>query len=284
LKGVCVPELPEVETIARQLRRVLRNRRIVSADLPTGKLPLHGDPLRFPEALRGIMCTDVTRSGKSIVLHLVSRRCLVFHLGMTGKFLLTPSVLEAPAHTHLVLNLQGRNKLLFCDPRRFGSLHVVNHAGCKDLLEQRASGIDPLSRRFTLSRFSEVLSGGARIKPFLLNQHRVSGLGNIYVSECLFQAGIHPLRIVDSLTKKESVALFVAIKQTVRNATACGGTSISDFCDLYGRPGSYQHHLTVYGRGGDPCVSCGALITSASIAGRTSYFCPHCQPEPVRLR
>ena len=276
-----MPELPEVETIVRQLRRALRGKHIVGFELPSGKLPLAVDKSRFPDGPLGMKCLTASRSGKSILLRLAPRGSLVFHLGMSGKMLLSPPATAQPAHTHIVCEFAGGSRLFFSDPRRFGSVHLLDEDALRSLLNDRASGIEPLSRRFTLRRFKHLLIGGACIKSFLLNQHKIAGIGNIYASECLFRAGIHPQRTIDSLSSAEVTALFYAIQHILREAVSNGGTSVSDFCDLYGQPGRHQRHLRVYGRSQEPCRICGTPISVLRFAGRASFFCGSCQPAGV---
>ena len=276
-----MPELPEVETIVRQLRRALRGKRIVGFELPSGKLAVAVDRSKFPEGPLGTRCITASRSGKSILLHLAPRGFLVFHLGMSGKMLLSPPVKAEPAHTHIVCAFAGGSMLLFSDPRRFGSVHLLDEGALRILLRRRASGIEPLSRRFTLRRFRDLLIGRACIKSFLLNQHKIAGIGNIYASECLFRAGIHPHRTVDSLSTTEATALFYAIQHELKEAVSNGGTSVSDFCDLYGRPGRHQQYLRVYGRSREPCRICRTPVSMLRIAGRASFFCGSCQPAVV---
>jgi len=276
-----MPELPEVETITRQLKRNLSGRRVSRIDFPSGKLRLNVRPPRLRRGIVGLECADVRRDGKAIILAFESGASLIFRLGMTGKLLLSPPVRGKPAHTHLEVRFEARS-LFFSDARRFGSLSLLPAEKTGTDSEPPPGALDPTSRTFTLSRFKKLLKGKARIKTFLLDQGKISGLGNIYVNECLFRAGIDPRRRLESLVEGEAEALYTSIRRVLREAIRNRGTTISDFCDAYGRPGRHQRELAVYGRSGEPCPRCRAPVIRVLLGGRATYLCETCQPpEPT---
>ncbi len=277
-----MPELAEVETVARGLRP-LEGRRIVSVWF--GKTDFIAEPQRLAALLPGTCLASVNRRGKLLLLELQPQApavgasgetfWLLIHLGMTGQLVLRdPSQPLAP-HTHVRFALDDGRELRYVDVRRFGRMRI---ATVEELAEIVAPlGADPLEvsedefrRRLSASR--------ARVKSILLDQGVLRGLGNIYADESLWWAQIHPLRRGAELSAEELGRLWRSIRNVAREAIRLRGTSVSDYVDANGQPGGYQKRLRVYRRTGRPCRRCWAPIERIVVAGRGSHFCPQCQP------
>lgn len=280
-----MPELPEVETVVRGLRASLPGRRILSVRL--GKTDFIDDPVALGEQLPGRKVLAVERIGKFICIELARESestadlHWLVHLGMTGRLAVrSPNEPVAP-HTHGFFELDDGNELRYTDIRRFGRMLLVPSAGLPEF--QSRLGYDALfvsAREFA----GQVQRRRARIKAFLLDQKALRGMGNIYADESLWRARIHPARLAASLSAEEIARLHQAMGRVLRAAIKLGGSSISDFLDAEGKPGSYQMRHRVYGREGEKCYRCGARIQRIIVAGRSSHFCPRCQPAPRKRR
>jgi formamidopyrimidine-DNA glycosylase len=261
-----VPELPEVETVVRTLAPKLPGRTIVSAEF-TSPFVTPGDREQLACELAGRRIRSVGRHGKFIVIE-VDRGVLVVHLGMTGKLLL-----DAPLtpHSHGVLHLDS-GTLVYDDPRQFGRIEFG------ESLPARVAVLGPEPLGVTVEEFLARLRGRkARIKPLLLNQRFLRGLGNIYADEALFRAGIHPRAIASRLSRRRAAELHQVIRELLELAIAHGGSSISDYVDAEGRKGSFQMLHQVYAREGKPCIVCSAPIRRILVAQRGTHYCPRCQ-------
>jgi len=269
-----MPELPEVETIVRQLQPRLAGRRIVSLRIFDPKLET-GKKNELP----GRRILTVTRLGKQVCLELSGRNkqdrklWLLFHLRMTGR-LLIESCTAGQNEKHLRARMAlDRGSLLFYDMRRFGRILVLDSAQ-----EALPGGIDPLSGRFTSRKLAELSAGSSQeIKPWLLRQDRLVGLGNIYASEILFASGIDPRRQAGGLKDEELRRFHRQIRKILRLAIEKCGTTFSDFQDSRGRTGSFQRLLSVYGKAGQPCPECSRSIQRIVQQQRSTFFCPACQ-------
>ncbi len=283
-----MPELPEVETVVRSLRRSLphagRPAGVVRAELR------HDGMLKFgrehwPE-LAGCELAEIGRAGK--YLWLTCRRGprawrLMLHLGMSGQLTLEPAEAPPAPHTHAVFHLQDGRQLRFRDPRRFGRIGVAAlgdaaAAGGPAREEERRLGIPPGREPLEVSEreFIAMFRGrSAPVKNALMNQRLLRGLGNIYADESLFRAGISPR--ARRLGAARLRRLRLAVRQVLREAIRAGGSSIADYVDSSGRRGWFQLRHRVYGRAGQPCPRCGAPIRRLVLAGRSAHFCPHCQ-------
>jgi len=284
-----MPELPEVETVARGLRRTIVGRRILSVRL--GKTDFIDDPAALEQYLPGRQIEAVERYGKFMLLRLspvigVGRMdangdgtpaALLVHLGMTGQIAPIPAAQPREKHTHACFLLDDNRELRYTDPRRFGRLAFLSAGPLA--AELRGFGADPLE--ITAAEFlKQTRSRRARIKALLLDQTFLRGVGNIYADESLWRAKIHPARLGATLKKEQTKTLLRVLRETLRNAIVMRGSSISDFLDAEGQPGEYQQHHRAYGREGKCCYRCGQVIRRAIVAGRSSYFCPKCQPAP----
>ncbi len=284
-----MPELPEVETIARGLARRVTGDVIESVWLGKKPEPLKSSAREIAAALDGARISAVRRMGKHIVFDLerngvartpsaaktrlpqtTAKAQFIVHLGMTGSLQVSEPQAELPKHTHAIARLASGRELRFVDPRRFGRLSVTSRG------DFDTTGIEPLE--IDLDRFISLFRGRKTpIKSALLNQKLLRGVGNIYADESLFRAGIRPRRRASTITREQFVKLLAAIQEVLREAIALGGSSISDYVDANGDEGFFQLQHRVYGREGEPCLLCKAPIKRVVIAGRSSHYCPKCQ-------
>jgi formamidopyrimidine-DNA glycosylase len=276
-----MPELPEVETVARGLAAVLPRRRITHVSL--GMTDFVENPEALSRNLPGCQIEGVRRYGKYLVLHLAPTNgfgfsgCLLVHLGMTGQFVIEPAEAPLPPHTHVVLTLDDGHRLRYTDVRRFGRLVLVTPENLHARLARL--GADPLE--LSEAEFCARLAcRRARVKALLLDQHTLRGLGNIYADESLWHARIHPASPAWQLGRKQLARLYRAVQRVLHEAIGCRGSSISNYRDAAGQMGSYQRRHRVYGREGKPCFRCHTKICRTLVAGRSSYYCPRCQRAP----
>ena len=279
-----MPELPEVETVARGLQREVVGRRILSVTL--GKTDFIDNPEMLEGELPGRTIVRVERYGKFLLLRLSPGEeakpdegevALLVHLGMTG--LLLPREVSVPQakHTHVVMPLDDGRELRYVDPRRFGRMAYL--AGEVLSRELQRFGADPLEAG--LEEFARrIQQRKARIKALLLDQSVLRGVGNIYADESLWRAKIHPAQLGARLKRPQVQLLYRKLQEILKKAIVLRGSSISDFLDADGMPGEYQQHHRVYGREGQPCLRCKTPIRRVSVAGRSSYYCPDCQKMP----
>jgi formamidopyrimidine-DNA glycosylase len=276
-----MPELPEVETVVRGLRATLPGRRIVSVQL--GKTDFMEDPGAIERELPGRMVETVERRGKFLIVWLAprnrgnARAGLMVHLGMTGQLVTQPAAQPATKHTHAFFCLDDGRELRYVDIRRFGQMAVVDQAALDERLG--SLGAEPLEvgeEDFA----ARLRSRQARVKALLLDQHVLRGIGNIYADESLWRARIHPARLGSKLTRGDIARLYRAIRWVLLRAIELRGSSISDYLDAEGRRGEFQRLHRAYGRKGKSCFRCGEKIRRATVAGRSSYYCPRCQSAP----
>ena len=271
-----MPELPEVETVRRDLRE-LRGETFSSCRVSLPRIVTTPAPRQFCRLLKGGTIQNVNRRGKYIIFSLDTGREFIAHLGMTGALLFHGPRDPQARHTHAVFRFESGRELRYVDPRQFGELAVVPAGQYGPLKSLARIGPEPLERSFTVNELAARLASSAKVKAALMDQGRIAGIGNIYSDEMLFRAGINPLRSANSLSHAELVALHRAMREVLRGAIARRGTSVDNFMDARGRPGSYQFHHMVYGKEGEPCPVCGAPIRRVKVSGRSSYFCPKCQ-------
>jgi formamidopyrimidine-DNA glycosylase len=272
-----MPEMPEVETIARQLRKTILGKRIVDvklSGLPLRK-PVAGD---FSAMVCGRRITSIHRRGKYLLVELAPKAILLIHLGMSGRILYLERSSEDIRHVHAVFRFSDSTALEYRDPRRFGLLSAYEVQEIAQIPELLCLGMDPLDRSFTGKRVASFLCKSRKtIKDFLLDQRIIAGLGNIYVCEALFAARIHPIRRCDTVNPEEASRLASAIQKVLRTAIKNNGTSFSDFLGADGKRGGNQQFLTVFQKDGTPCVRCKTLIQRIRQGNRSSFFCPKCQ-------
>ena len=269
-----MPELPEVETIARGLAKRVAGQVIEAVWLGSKPEPFKPSASEIAATLQSKKILDVRRAGKHIVFELASQNGSahpaqwIVHLGMTGSLLVCPPDSEVAKHTHAIVKLSSGRELRFVDPRRFGRLSVIE--------KFEAPGAEPLAIRF--EDFARLFHGRKTpIKSALLNQKLLSGVGNIYADEALFRAGVRPRRRAAALNRDELHRLHASLKRVLREAIRLGGSSISDYVDANGDEGFFQLKHHVYGREGKPCLVCRTPIKRVVIAGRSSHYCPKCQ-------
>ncbi len=286
-KDTPMPELPEVEYVARQLRQTLIGRTITDVRVNWARTVAHPDAQTFCAELPGAEALRIDRRAKFLLIYLSGEQTLVIHRRMTGNLLIFPPANDGEAweivpdmHARVVFLLDDGRRLVFTDPRKFGRVALYPLAELASALS--GLGLEPLSEAFTLEAFAKLLAGRARqIKPFLLDQSQVAGIGNIYADEALFRAGIHPLRRADSLTREEVARLHEAIQAVLELGIEHGGTSFSRHQDIWGQAGWNREHLQVYDREDAPCLRCGTPLVRMVIAQRSAHFCPTCQPMAV---
>jgi formamidopyrimidine-DNA glycosylase len=282
-----MPELPEVETIARGLDKRVTGDAIDSVWIGSRKQPLKSPAAEIAAALEGKKIVRVHRAGKHIVLDLEKRTAhskkpraasvrqqnehtqWIVHLGMTGRLVVCDPAAEMAKHTHLVAKLASDREIRFVDPRMFGKLSV--HTAGFD-----PGGVEPLE--VGVEQFLALFRGRKTpIKSALLNQKLLRGVGNIYADESLFRAGIRPRRRAASLTREDLRRLYGSVQEVLREAIALGGSSISDYVDADGEEGFFQLQHRVYGREGELCLKCRTAIKRVVLVGRSSHYCPECQ-------
>jgi formamidopyrimidine-DNA glycosylase len=274
-----MPELPEVETIRRQLAPHLEGRTLARVEILDPRWTRPDSPRRVERELRGAVVERLERSGKYLVWRLSGDRHLLTHLRMTGTLLIDPPV--EPAHTRVRFQFDGGRRLVYVDPRRFGTGHLLHgRAACDGYFETRI-GIEPFTAEFTADHLFRLTRGRrAPIKAFVLDQRRLAGVGNIYADEALFRAGIHPLRPAGRLTRAQLDRLRIAIEESLQAGIDAKGASIDDFRHVDGARGSFQDRFLVHRRAGEPCPRCGATVRKIVAAGRGTYVCERCQSRP----
>ncbi len=284
-----MPELPEVETICRDLNQKLLNIKIVQADVFLPKI-VRNPSNYFKEKLVGASFDKVTRRGKLIIFEINNGLFLLIHLKMTGQLIykqngeITAGGHSEPTndfklpnkHSHIILEFENGGKLFYNDLRQFGYLQIVDTTELKKI--KAKFGYEPFGSDFTFSTFEKLVKGKKKnVKAFLLDQKMVTGLGNIYVDEVLFAAGVSPLRTINTLNSQELKRVYEKIKTVLKNAIDNRGTTFNNYVDASGNKGNFTKLLKVYGRGWKPCVVCGKNLKKGKIAGRGTVYCEVCQ-------
>jgi formamidopyrimidine-DNA glycosylase len=264
-----MPELPEVETIARTLRPDLVGKTILDANLRWPRTLATPSPHQFKSMIKGQKVIEVGRRAKYLIIRLTDYHLLI-HLRMSGDLLIIKGKIKPEKHDRLVLKLSDQTSLAFNDTRKFGRVWLTAHP--QEVLGKL--GLEPLSKTFTAQWLHAALHKKHRqLKPLLLDQTFLAGLGNIYTDECLHIARLHPLRASDSITAKQAAALHEAIRKVLREGIRRNGASI----DWVYRGGEFQNYFRVYDREGEPCPVCGATIKRITVGQRGTHFCPRCQ-------
>ena len=282
-----MPELPEVETILQSMKSVLEGQTLSSIDVnrPDLRLP-------FPQGLSTIPLHQpiirLRRRAKYILIDFQHDWTILIHLGMSGRLFINHAGENLPPrkHEHLVLWTENKHRIALVDPRRFGMVCLFQTKQEEQQPQLAHLGIEPLSDHFTAQTLAEALATTRMpIKNALLDQHRIVGLGNIYVCEALFKACIHPQRAANSLDKKDMKCLHGFIVEILQEAIAAGGSTLRDYVHTDGQPGAFQNLHLVYGREGECCPICLTKGRSVSVqritqSSRSTFFCPHCQKNP----
>lgn len=279
-KHSAMPELPEVEMVARHLRALIAGRTFIKAQLLRPGLAPETTPRQFAQWLKNARVEEVTRRGKHILAHLSNGRTWITHLRMTGRFVYGGLDLEPPPHTHAAFWLDNGQKLLFADQRHFGLMMVVGRGELEHVAHLSKLAPEPFDAAFTASYLYETLKRSKQaIKLFLLDQTKVVGLGNIYAAEALHRAKINPELPANKLSKPRTEILYREIVSVLNEAIEAGSTLETDPREVYGRysDGAYEDSWRVYEREGLPCLTCAAAIRRLAQGGRSTYFCPRCQ-------
>ena len=276
-----MPELPEVETIRRQVAPLVEGRALERLEISDPRWCAPLAPHEVAAATEGRRVERLARRGKYLIVELSDEVFLLLHLRMTGTLLYDPPA-DAP-YSRVRVVLDDGHELRFCDPRRFGTGELaLGHDALRAFLDARL-GVEPLGDGFTTDRLRELARGRrAPVKAFLLDQRRVAGVGNIYADEALHRARIHPLRPVGSLKRDQLAALRDAVVASLEAGIDAGGATIDDFRHADGVSGSFQDEFLVHRRRGEPCPACGGEIVKFVAAGRGTYACETCQPRPRR--
>lgn len=274
-----MPELPEVETVKRTLNLLVAGKTI---DHVTVRLPRiiqkPADIHLFEVYLQGQTIHGIERRGK-FLRFILDDYVMVSHLRMEGRYGLYGSEEPLEPHTHVVFTFTDGTELRYKDVRQFGTMHLFPKG--EDLLQPPLNklGLEPLDDAFTFEAFcGAIAKRTTKIKPLLLNQEYIVGIGNIYVDESLFQAGIHPEREANSLSSEELKLLHEAIIRTLRDSVEVGGSSVKSYVNGQGEIGLFQHQLKIYGRKSEPCTKCGSEIRKTVVGGRGTHICVKCQP------
>lgn len=287
-----MPELPEVETVRSQLVIVLKNKKINGLEIRKPKL-IKGSILSFKRNVVGLKIIGVRRRGKLLIINLSNNCSLLIHLKMTGQLVYrNKKILKVGGHpikdgakdlpnkySHVIFNISGGGELFFNDLRQFGYLKLVKTNELEKIFRESKIGPEPLGRSFVLQAFKELLKNKSKskIKPLLMDQTFVAGIGNIYAAEVCFSSKVDPRRLVSSLSTKEVNDLYKHIVRILKLAIKKQGTSSKNYVDAYGNPGTYVPMLKVYGRQGKKCLKCKNEIQSLKLTGRGTNYCSKCQ-------
>ncbi|MFP4017088.1 MAG: bifunctional DNA-formamidopyrimidine glycosylase/DNA-(apurinic or apyrimidinic site) lyase [Halanaerobiales bacterium] len=273
-----MPELPEVETIVTGLRELIVDHIIQLVIVREKNIIAYPSVDEFITELSERKIVAVDRRGKYILIRIEGQKTLVVHLRMTGRLLVKPTAIDYDRHTHVIFRLNNEIDLRFHNVRKFGRMYLVDTDDYSPARGLATLGPEPLSEEFTLEWFKEKISKRkSNIKSLLLKQTFLAGLGNIYVDEVLFEAGISPERKSDSLSLSEVKKIYYAIRTILKRGVEAGGTSFSDYLNAKGEKGNFQNELRVYQQEDKECPKCGNKIIKKKIAGRGTHFCPTCQ-------
>jgi formamidopyrimidine-DNA glycosylase len=279
-----MPELPEVETIRRQLAPLVNGRSLEQIEILDARWCMPLEVGEFADALVGRVIERLERRGKYLLWELAGEAYLLMHLRMTGTLLWEPPGAADPPYTRVRIRIGGQ-RVVFADPRRFGTGQLALGAEALERFLAARIGVEPLGPQFTGPLLRELARGRrVAIKPFLLDQRHIAGVGNIYADEALFRAGIHPLRAAGALRPRQ----YARLRDTVVEALSAGidarGATIDDFRDTDGARGSFQNSFLVHRRAGEPCPVCGRTVRKLVVGGRGTYVCERCQPRPRLVR
>jgi len=267
-----VPELPEVETIKRDLERVVSEKKIKDIEISVGKLIKEPRAEELTKRIKGKTFKGVFRRGKYLIFSLSSGEYLVVHLKLTGQLIYG----ERDKRSRITFFLSDGKYLNFNDQRLFGEVRLVKE--WEETPGIKKMGVEPLGRDFTPSLFQKMLAGRkTKVKPLLMEQSFLAGIGNIYAQESLFRAKIHPGRPANKLKEKEVKELYSSLRAVLEEAINKRGSSVDTYLDAKGERGGFDSYLQVYGREGSPCVRCGKGIVKVELGGRGTCFCPRCQ-------
>lgn len=272
-----MPELPEVETVRRGLLNLVKGNVIEKVTVLYPKM-IENDPKKFCELLKGKRIENIDRRGKYLLFRFSGSLTMVSHLRMEGKYFVKQASQPLEKHTHVVFDLNDGRQLRYNDMRKFGRMRLIKTGDENQLSGIAKLGPEPLSDDFTAENlYSRLQKKRKEIKPALLDQTLVTGLGNIYVDEVLWMSKIHPETPANHLSKDEARLLHDSIVKELKTAIKAGGTTIRSYTDAFQHAGSFQFDLNVYGKEGEPCPRCQTKIVKIKVGQRGTHFCPHCQ-------
>lgn len=278
-----MPELPEVETIRGQLAPLVEGRTLVRMEILDARWPRPLAPQELSTALEGRKIESLGRRGKYLLWHFTGDVHMAQHLRMTGAVLLEPK--PEPTHVRVRIELKPKRRLVIVDPRRFGTGELLLGTPALDEFLAARLGVEPFGEEFTADYLREEARGRiGPIKPFLLDQRHIAGVGNIYADEALFRARIHPLRAAGKLTREQYALLRDTVVESLQAGINARGASIDDFRHVDGVRGAFQNEFRVHLREGELCVRCGTGIVKMVVGGRGTYVCESCQPRPRKRR
>lgn len=272
---IFMPELPEVETIKRQLNLLVAGKKIKEVEILLPKI-IKTPLAEFKKATSNAKIKGIERRAKVLIIHLNNGWSLLLHLKLSGQLIFDG---EKSKHTHIIFHFSNGHHLIFNDLRQFGYVKLIKTGALDDFLEKEKFGPEPFDKNFTLARFVARLDRrpNAKIKQFLMDQTNIAGIGNIYSDEILFASRVHPLRKIKDLTPAEIKSIYKNIRKILNEAIKLKGTSADLYLDAYGKEGNFLSYLKVYGREGKKCFHCKGLIKRIKLGGRSAHFCPACQ-------
>ena len=270
-----MPELPEVETIRCELQNLITGKKIKRVDIRLAKI-IKAPATVFSQAALGATIKKISRRAKILIFELDNGVSIIFHLKLSGQLIFNGALNK---HTHLIFYFTDNTHLIFNDLRKFAYVKLIKTNELPDFIKKEGLGPEPLKKEFTLRKFQALLEKkpNAKIKPWLMDQKNIAGIGNIYSAEILFAAGVHPFRKNNALKTAEIKKIFQNIKKILCQAIKYKGTSAENYLDAFGKEGSYFRRLKVYSQEGKKCLKCQGEIKRIKISGRSAYFCPRCQ-------
>ncbi|MFH5810390.1 DNA-formamidopyrimidine glycosylase [Companilactobacillus sp. FL22-1] len=272
-----MPEMPEVETVRRGLNSQVKGRKITHVEIRYQNL-ITGDVKQFSEFVTGATITDVGRRAKFLLIHLDNGYTIISHLRMEGRYRISADPSAIDKHSHAIFSLDNGEKMIYNDVRKFGRMQLWPTAELSTNKSIMKLGPEPLSPDFTFEKLKpRIMRHRKDIKTVLLDQSGLSGLGNIYVDEVLWQVKIHPQTPANHLNDEDIKAIIVASNQEMESAIANGGSTVRSYIDATGHKGNMQNSLKVYGKEGTPCPRCKTEIEKIKVGGRGTHFCPKCQ-------
>jgi len=276
-----MPELPEIETIKRQLNNLVVGKKIKKIEIRLPKIVQLMAPIKFKSLFQGTTIKKISRRGKVLIIGLNNNYSLVIHLKLTGQLIYIKTLKHSniKTFTHVVYYFDDGSALLHNDIRQFGYVRPIRTSELDKYFSDQSFGPEPLEKDFTPKKFIELLKHkpNQKIKPLLMDQTFISGIGNIYSQEICFCAKILPTRLVKTLTDKDIKNIYKCLKQILKNSIKYRGTSSDTYLDAQGKKGDYVPRLKVYGREGKKCFRCGGMVKKITLAGRGTSYCPSCQ-------
>lgn len=274
-----MPELPEVETIRRGLIAKVKGKKIAQFEVRLERMLQNGKLDEFKKVTEGATIDDIKRRAKVLVFNLSSGLSLLIHLKMSGQLIYSSPSTPLEKYTHVIFHFSDGNQLRFNDFRQFGYVKLVKGTALEEIAELHDFGPEPLDEKFTLEVFKSLLAKKprAKIKPLLMDQAFIAGIGNLYADEILWLAQVKPTRVVNALKDDEKIRIFEGIKKILLEAISHRGSSVDAYIDVDGKQGGHEPYLKAYRQNGKPCPRCGAIIERIKLGGRGTHFCPSCQ-------